>query len=188
MFSRALATSTELRRRRIVFDSFCRRCVTEKETTHNISSSIARMPYRFDMPQKFPSSAYLTPLRLWNQRLRQLLNAINKLGFILHNHNSHYRSYGESGKAATNWSSKGSIIVGGKTCLMQSKTLMWLTCGVQMCENRSPSHNPPTNRAGHSRWERPKQGRSECNYDGSFMNQNRRGTAVWLIRDEQGDF
>lgn len=47
----------------------------------------------------------------------------------------------------------------------------------------SAPHNP-----SRRRWKKPKTGWIKCNYDGSFVNQNRGATAAWILRDNNGVF
>ncbi|XP_010456882.1 PREDICTED: uncharacterized protein LOC104738397 [Camelina sativa] len=68
------------------------------------------------------------------------------------------------------------------------ETEEWLTIDTRRCNTTSNVNNnqrdPPTPNS----WQKPPHGWLKCNYDGSFIDRDRRPTAAWIVRDDQGQF
>ncbi|XP_020866161.1 uncharacterized protein LOC110224440 [Arabidopsis lyrata subsp. lyrata] len=185
MLSRVLAVSTELERRHIVTDSYCRRCVTMRETTDHLfftcshacqiwrASSIPlpclsnpQVPYETKIKEIFEFhknagkdtlQGQLPLLILW-----RIWRSRNKLVFQSRQ-NGWWRDLRDASHDAEEWITHG--------LNNQSST-------TSMTSAPSCPHQ--------RRWKKPRPGWIKCNYDGSFVNQNNGATTAYIIRDNSG--
>lgn len=113
MLSRALAMSTALERRRVVTDSYCRRCVTAHETTDHLffTCSHARQIWR---ASNIPLPCLSNPQVPYETKIKEIFEFHKMQGKTHYKGKCLFQSFGEFGEVAINWCFKDNKMVGGE--------------------------------------------------------------------------
>ncbi|XP_010495244.1 PREDICTED: uncharacterized protein LOC104772312 [Camelina sativa] len=189
MSFRTLATGDELERRHISTNPFCKRCVHVVETTEHLFFTCpnAMQIWRCS---NIPIRSLLNP----NEHLEDKLKAILEF----YKQRSHYDrlSLLPFWILWKIWTSRNKLIFQKinhtwQRLLREAKqeTDEWLAIIPPPSRvNPQVPCSTISSKRNSSNWQKPPYGWVKCNYDGSFLDEDRQATSGWIVRDDQGHF
>lgn len=177
MLSRALGTGDKLSIRHINLDKYCKRCVSETETTDHLFFTCphaiqiwraSAIPIHELTDSQISLETKMTALFEWHQEVpRESLHS--QLPFWI---------------LWRIWKSRNKVIFQRESNTWQKDlrnayqdTEEWILNGHNQGDSRTTLAGTHSTRTQH-RWQRPEAGWIKCNYDGSFTGQNQRSTGA----------